>query len=155
MTTAEASLIEEGYRLFASCSRPQHFTNHTHCCECAEHDETLNCYDRDNISREALGNGGWDPVTFTTEAGFKYYFPALVRVALTATGDDYYLDQFLFHLNYKGDENRFWLAFNKEQRDFTHNVLLHLLDSRAEEIEVNMNSDDLMTAIALWSSAGA
>jgi hypothetical protein len=45
---------------FASCARPQHFTNFRHCCECAEHDELLRWRDRDTLRVEDVGNPVWD-----------------------------------------------------------------------------------------------
>lgn len=58
---------------FAHEPRPEHFTNYTHCEECAEHDETLRAHHPDTIAEEHVGHAGWDPICFITEAGFRYY----------------------------------------------------------------------------------
>ena len=64
---------------FGECHRPEHFTNYTHCCECAEHDDLLRSRDRVTLSIADVGNAGWDPICFVTNEGFQYYLPALVR----------------------------------------------------------------------------
>ena len=66
--------------------KPEHFTNHCHCCECAEHDATLLAYDVDSIGREQLGNPGWDPSCFASVEGLLYYMPALIRLNLVDHG---------------------------------------------------------------------
>src|SRR4030095_7043061 len=62
--------------------KPEHFTNYRHCCECAEHDETLLAYDVNTIGVEQLGNPGWDPLCFATAEGLLYYLPALIRLTI-------------------------------------------------------------------------
>jgi hypothetical protein len=93
----EKELIE---RVRVACRdepRPEHFTNYGHCCECAEHDATLRAATPEMIGLKELGNPGWDPICFITPVGFRYYLPALARLAL-GRGEAYYLGQFLFHL---------------------------------------------------------
>ena len=68
-------------RLF-NVPKPEHFTNYRHCCECAEHDETLLAQDVNSIGIEQLGNPGWDPLCFISPEGFLYYLPALIRITL-------------------------------------------------------------------------
>ena len=94
-SSVQENLIEKVAAVFGKVARPDHFTDHTHCCECAEHDDTLRVHSPDSIPREALGHAGWDPMTFATDVGFRYYLPAMINFALTASGDDYYIDQFL------------------------------------------------------------
>ncbi len=66
------------------------------CCECEEHNATLASHDVDSISLKELGNAGWDPMCFASDAAFLYYLPAMFRLAFE---DRYYVDQLLFHLN--------------------------------------------------------
>src|SRR5262249_49177662 len=73
--------IQHAKRLFNG-PKPEHFTKYRHCCECAEHDETLLAYDVNTIGVEQLGNPGWDPLCFATSEGFLYYLPALMRITL-------------------------------------------------------------------------
>jgi len=75
--------IQHAKRLF-NVPKPEHFTNYRHCCECAEHDETLLAQDVNSIGIEQLGNPGWDPLCFASPDGFLYYFPALIRITLDA-----------------------------------------------------------------------
>ena len=78
--------------------KPEHFTNFNHCEECEEHDQTLLALDIDIIGIDELGNPGWDPICFASPEGKKYYLPALIRLSLDTMMDEFYLDQFLFHL---------------------------------------------------------
>lgn len=73
--------MQEALELFGETPRPEHFTNHTHCSECAEHDETLRNETLESLSYDHL-RPGWDPLCFINPEGFQYYFPALVRLAL-------------------------------------------------------------------------
>jgi hypothetical protein len=87
--------------------KPAHFTNHCHCCECAEHDATFVAHDVDSIGIEQLGNPGWDPLCFVSPEGFLYYLPALIRITLDtmAKPQERYLDQLLFHLIRDGKDH--------------------------------------------------
>jgi hypothetical protein len=51
--------IPEARRLF-TVLKPAHFTNYRHCCECAEHDDTLLTANIDSIRLQQLGNTGND-----------------------------------------------------------------------------------------------
>lgn len=62
---------------FGAVPRPEHFTDFTHCCECAEHDEALRSRDRASLRIEDVGNPGWDPLCFCSAEGIAYFFPAL------------------------------------------------------------------------------
>ena len=73
-------LLTEAEEIFGSTPRPEHFTNYRHCCECAEHDETLRSATPETLSYESV-RPGWDPLCFVSPQGFQYYFPALVRLA--------------------------------------------------------------------------
>jgi hypothetical protein len=67
---------------FGDVPKPDHFTNYTHCEECAEHDETLRTHDRDTPLVSHVDNPGWDPLCFTSPHGKAYYMPALAKFAL-------------------------------------------------------------------------
>ena len=139
-------LLEKAYSLFPSSERPAHFTDPGHCEECKDHDDTLLANTREKVSYEVLGNPGWDPICFVNEEGFKYYFPALVRLALEGTCDEYYIDQFLFHVT----QNSSCTSFSDEQSVFVEKVLEYLLEHKAEDIERNLDTDDLLAAIEHW-----
>ena len=147
-------LISKATEVFGKVQRPEHFTDHTHCCECAEHDEVLQKYTPDTITRQALGHAGWDPITFATDTGFRYYLPALIRMALTGTGNDYYIDQFLSQVIRDGPRNSRWLACNAEERAVVLSALQALLEERTEEVDQWLDADRLMQAIGIWSDDG-
>lgn len=147
-------LIDEASAVFGEVPRPEHFTDYTHCCECAEHDEVLRKYTTDTITREALGHAGWDPMTFATDAGFRYYLPALIRMALTKRGDDYYIDQFLSQVIRDGPRNNRWLACSQKERAVVLKALHVLLEERTEEVDNWLDADRLVQAIEIWSDDG-
>jgi len=144
-------LIDEATEVFGKVPRPEHFTDYTHCCECAEHDDVLRKHTADTITREALGHAGWDPMTFATDAGFRYYLPALIRMALTRNGDDYYIDQFLSQVIRDGPRNSRWLACSVEERAVVLKALHLMLEERTEEVDNWLDADRLMQAIDIWS----
>jgi hypothetical protein len=153
-TLSHKTLIEEATAIFGKVARPEHFTDYTHCFECAEHDDILSAHAPDTITREALGHAGWDPMTFATDTGFRYYLPALIRMALTQEGDSYYIDQFLSQLIRDGPRNSRWQACTAEERAVVVNALHVLLEDRAAEIEICCDADRLIEAIEIWSDDG-
>src|SRR5262245_4858278 len=110
----EASMLDDasvhgGVRAaFARCERPEHFTDYTHCEECAEHHDLLRSRDNDTLRIADVGNPGWDPLCYVDPAGLGYFFPGLARLALEDPDPEYgwYPQQLLFHLTYEGAENR-------------------------------------------------
>jgi hypothetical protein len=77
-------LVEEA---FAAAPRPEHFTNDTHCDECREHDELMRSRDRASLTVEDVGDT-WTPLPFLTPEGYRYYMPAMIRLALSEEGED-------------------------------------------------------------------
>ena len=142
-------ILQEAIDLFGSVPRPEHFTDYTHCCECAEHDETLRKESIETLSYDCV-RPGWDPLCFISPEGFQYYFPALVRLALESTGENYFIDQLVFHLELDGKRNARYLKFTSEQRRFVVKLLQYLFETRAEDIEENFDSDALLRAIEIW-----
>ncbi len=137
--------------LFSS-KRPNHFVDYTHCEECAEHDEVLRNSRIDTIGLDELGNPGWDPMCFVDVYGFKYYLPALIRLCVQSNENNYYIDQFLFHITYGATEKQFLESFSDNERNFVATFLHYLVDTKAERIEENMDTDDLFKAIELWGN---
>ena len=136
-----APLLSEVERVFAM-PRPGWFVNANHCCECAEHEETLQAHNVETLGLESVGSPAWDPVCFISNAdGFKYFLPALARLACGA-GQDYYLSQFLFHLN--GERVA---TFTKDQRRAVENLLWALSETLARDIEDADDYHDLEWAL--------
>lgn len=151
-----AELTQQVEAAFSEVPRPAQFTDRKHCCECAEHDETLGAFEPETIGLEQLGKPGWDPICFVLPAGFLYYFPAMVRLVLDPAGADDYLEQFLFHMTYEGEESRYFRHFSEPQRRAALAVLHHLGAHKAARIEEWNLAADLDAALALWSKlAGA
>ncbi len=145
-------LLTEAGRLFTA-EKPEHFTDYRHCCECAEHDETLRNTDIKQIGLAELGNPGWDPLCFCSADGMKYYLPALVRLSLDTVNEDFYFAQLLFHLEYAGAENRLINSCSSMQRRFIADFLKFMIEQHPEQIEENFCSDEALRAYQLWSDS--
>jgi hypothetical protein len=140
-------------KLIFNETKPLHFTNYQHCCECAEHDETLVAHDRDSIGLEQLGSPSWDPLCFSSAEGLIYYMPALIRLTLDTIGNprETYLDQMLFHLIRDGNDNTLVCACSKEQRDFIAKFLEYLIDNYSAQIDAAVfSTDDILRAHEIW-----
>lgn len=147
------NLLEEAIEIFGGTPRPEHFTNYRHCCECAEHDETLRRATLETLSCDNL-RPGWDPLCFITPEGFQYYFPVLVRLALQGTAETYFIDRLIFHLKLDGKRNCRYLKFTPGQRSYVVKLLQYLVETRADEIEENFDSDALFRTIEIWEEEG-
>ena len=134
--------------------RPAWFVNAKHCCECADHDELLSSRDLHSLKLEDVNNAGWDPVCFTTSEGFRYYIPALVRLALeSATTSDWYFPQLLFHLIGDGPQNRRVVCCSTAQQAAIATFLWHVLESNSELIAEYGIEEELQRAIEIWSES--
>ncbi len=141
-------------KILFNVPKPAHFTNYQHCCECAEHDETLLAFDIDSIGPQQLGHPSWDPLCFTSAEGFIYYMPALVRLTLETIDNpqEMYLEQLLFHLIQDGRDNRLVRACSTGQRKFIADFLEYLIEYHAAKIEAGVTyADDILKAHEIWS----
>jgi hypothetical protein len=153
--TAEAdeAILKRVHSAFESVPKPEHFTNFEHCSECKEHDDTLRAATRETIKREALGNCGWDPITFSSADGIAYYFPTLARLALLPHIWPYhgwYGDQLLSHLAPSSQDARFLVWCSPFQRSAVYAFIEHMAATRAVAIN-NFGCDDyLHAALLAW-----
>jgi hypothetical protein len=109
--------------------RPAWFVNARHCCECAEHEAELQAETVDTLRREVLGDGGWDPVAFISNPdGFKYFMPALARLAY-GIGPDFHLTSFLIYL-----QPERIATFDERQSAAVERLLVHLGMALAGEL---------------------
>jgi hypothetical protein len=116
--------------------RPDWFVDAKHCCECAEHEAELQAETVETLRREVMGDGGWDPVVFIANPdGFKYFMPALARLACI-TGPEYFLGRFLTYLHADRVE-----SFTDRQRVAVEALLLHLGDVLGPEIDAGMDRE--------------
>ncbi len=139
--------------LFAGSPRPKHFTDYTHCSECLEHDETLRAYTVETLTLEPISHWGWDPICFINPEGFRYYFPALVRLALTpqvSVREDSYRSLLLFHLSYTDDRMRHFSLFTLRQKEAVLALLRHIQAHHQETIALEDDEETLATAIQQW-----
>lgn len=143
-------------KLIFDAPKPAHFVDRLHCCECAEHDETLAAHDVDSIGMEQLGHPGWDPMCFSSPEGMMYYLPAMIRLTLDTMDSPQaaYLDQMLFHLIQDGADNRLVSACSREQREFVADFLEHLIENYCPQIEAGaFSADDILKAHGIWRAA--
>lgn len=131
--------------------KPEHFTNHEHCDECAEHDQTLLNSSIAEISMKELGNPGWDPICFASAEGTKYYMPALIRLCFETLQDDFYFAQLLFHLEIDGPKNELLCACDVRQRKFIHDFVEYMLLQHTQVLEDNFCGDDALRVLELWA----
>jgi hypothetical protein len=112
---------------FAGTPRPDHFTSHTHCCECAETDAFFQAHTPGTFGAltdplETM------PVAFLTQDAFAYLAPGILRY-LARTGEHYNTGDVLFHL-----ENR-WQTFTPEQQSALRDLLYIAYERLKSEIE--------------------
>ena len=152
--SSDAQVLEAIQEAFAGCTRPRHFTNYTHCSECAEHDEVLRSRDVQTLRIEDVGNPGWDPICFISPEGFAYYVPALARLALAQPAEPHgwYGQQLLFHLCSDGRGNQRIGVCTPEQRRSIVRLLHHIVETRAELVDSYACSDDLFRVFDYWSN---
>jgi hypothetical protein len=144
-------IIERAFTVFQNVERPAHFTNFNHCCECREHDEVLLAGTPATISRSDLGTMAWDPITFTTGTGFRYYIPGLIRVVLTQTGDNNYYEQFLWHMASPDQVKERCPEITEEECEVISETLEYLLNHRTTEIDEECMADTLLAAVESWT----
>ncbi|MEE4377848.1 MAG: hypothetical protein V2J55_10110 [Candidatus Competibacteraceae bacterium] len=146
------SWFEESRQEF-KIERPLHFTNYRHCCECAEHDQTLISNNIDTIGLDELGSPGWDPICFCNPQGKIYYMPALIRLSLETINDHFYFEQLLFHLEHDGDNNDSFLNCSQSQKKFIKHFLEYMIVQYSKQIDQNMCADEVLRTYEIWSNA--
>lgn len=142
--------IDWAERLF-QMEKPDNFTDLNHCDECDEHNGTLKNSDVKTIGMDQLGSPAWDPICFCSVEGKLYYTPAFIRLSLDTIEEDFYLDQFLFHLIWDGDKNKYYQACSLEQRKFIASFLTYMLENHSAQLEDNFCDDNLLQAHQIWS----
>ena len=101
--------------------RPAWFVNAKHCCECAETEAALQALSPAAVDLRIAGSGG--PFTLISNPdGFKYFLPALARLAY----DSQYLRDFLSQIWYLRTD-----TFDIRQRAAVEALLMHLAVSLA------------------------
>ena len=151
----DAEALSHVRAAFGTIARPAQFTNRSHCCECAEHDDLLASRDLDSLALEDVGNAGWDPICFATDEAFMYFFPALARLALDEPGHQgWYFEQLLFHLTYEDAANRRLRAATPVQRRAVLSLLRHVGATRSARLREYRCEERLDQALRVWSLPG-
>ena len=152
--TTAADIVSRAYRAFSSFARPEHFTDHTHCPECAEHDQTMRSRPLSAIGVVQLGNPGWCPIPFLTEQAYGYVMPRLVELALASSVErpgESFVFSFLLALT-PAPEHRKLDYFTREQTDAVLQSVHYMRDHMQPVVEQACCEEDLVQAIARWSS---
>lgn len=137
---------------FRDAPKPEHFMDHTHCEECAQHDELLRTRDRDTLRIEDVGNVGWQPLSSCSPEGMAYYMPALARLALTDSyAYGWYGDTLHIHLSCNGSENAFLKHCTPRQRQAVANFLRYL-NTRFTDTRLRLTEpEEMEQCAATWS----
>lgn len=153
MMTTQLQAIAAVDQAFGSLPKPEHFTNYTHCEECAEHDELLRNRDRETLVIDDVGNPGWDPICFSSPEGMAFYMPCLARLALTEPmhEHDWYGEQLLFHLYSGAANNRLYEYCNAEQRAAVALLIGAMIETHSADIESFSSEDEFLRAYEIWS----
>lgn len=138
---------------FAGVPRPMHFTDFSHCPECAEHDERLQASDGRTLGREFVAYPACDPFCVALPASFAYFLPALARLALAAPHADHgwYGAQLRFHLDEARRANGFHALCTPAQRAAVAALIGHLLDTRRSAIELECATEAFFACYRFWA----
>jgi hypothetical protein len=145
-------IVGAAYRAFAGFKRPEHFTDHTHCPECAEHDQTMRSRPLSAIGVVELGNPGWSPITFLTEEAYGYVMPRLIELAVSSSVErpgESFVFAYLLALT-PAPEHRKLDYFTREQTAAVLESLHYMRDQMMPVIEAECCEDDLAQAITRW-----
>jgi len=109
--------------------RPEKFTDHPYCDECAEADAYFQTFDRETFA-EVTDGPETLPLSFLTQDAFIYYWPSMARW-ITRSGKYYCVGDVLFHLENRVD------ALTPEQMSATRDHLYAVYDALKPEIEAS------------------
>ena len=151
---SKEEIINDAYRAFSSFLRPEHFTDYTHCEECAEHDATMRSCSLPDIGANQVGNPGWSPIPFLTEQAYGHVMPRLLELALNNSfnsDNDPFVFQYLLALT-PTPEHRKLDNFTPEQARVILNSLCYIRDNMMGVIEDECCQSNLVEAITLWQT---
>jgi hypothetical protein len=112
---------------FAAVARPEKFTDHAYCEECAEANEYFRGFTPITLA-DVSDPPETLPLSFLTDQAFRYLLPGILRW-LPRTGRQYCVGDVLFHV-----ENRLH-TLNAEQRAALRDLLYVVYDRLKKEIE--------------------
>lgn len=149
ISAADQAILARIEHVFEGLQKPEHFTEHQHCDECADHDATLRAKTRKTLNRKDLGTQGWDPIVFCNVEAIAYLFPALAHHALLPDLSEYgvYCDSLLYHLAHGHVSTEFFLWCQPAQQQTIYDLIQHLAATRAEFL----NPEDVQAALSIWA----
>jgi hypothetical protein len=105
---------------FGHLPRPEHFTNHQHCCECFDADRFFQALTPSTFALVAEPPETL-PISFLTPDAFRYFMPGLMRMA-AREGREYCLGAILFQLEFRLD------TFTAGEREAVRDMLYEVYD---------------------------
>lgn len=157
MTAARADreVLRRIEAAFAELGRPPHFTDFTHCAECAEHEQRLQVCAVHGLALDDVAHAAWDPFCVALPASFAYFFPSLARLALASPDVEHgwYGRQLLFHLQEARRTNGFHALCTSPQRAAIAALLRHLLETRAALIDDARDAEAFVDCYCFWADA--
>ena len=143
--------------VFGPVPRPPKFTDHPYCSECEDHDETLQAHTRESLTANEIGSPAWCPITMITPDAFRYWMPALARLALEPEDPTWgWTGELLIqsHLRRNGPRNDRWEACSPEERACIARFIEHLIYTRGEIIERYDMQHEALDVFSIWSDSG-
>lgn len=122
-----AGCFEAIDRAFAGSARPEKFTDHPYCDECADADEYFRQFTPVALA-DVTEPPETLPISFLTDEALSYLMPGILRW-LPRTGGQYCIGDVLFHV-----ENRLH-AFDTAQRAAIRDLLYVVYDRLKPEID--------------------
>lgn len=133
--------------------RPQVFNDFLNVDdEFREHNALLQSRDHQSLTREDLGSVGWNPVGCMNVAGWRYWLPALGRIALsTETADrGYFMWDLLVYLK-NPESNPAFLSLTQQEREAVARFLKEATPFVRENLEPEVEVEyDLKPVQLQW-----
>jgi hypothetical protein len=102
----------------------------------------------ESLSFEDVGNPGWNPTCLLSQEGFRYWFPALVRIACEDQQNGYWEDLFGFFL--RPDHGR-QQAFHPREQGVILQIFDWLLTLRGSEPRLGVgNWESVQENARVW-----
>jgi len=79
--------------------------------------------------------------------------PSFIRLSLESMDDEFYFEQFLFHLQSDGEKNHLWVSCNREQRDFIFSFVEYVILNHSEKLDYEFCADQALRVQAIWARA--
>ncbi|WP_235492173.1 DUF6714 family protein [Paracidovorax avenae] len=146
---------------FSENLRPREFNDFLNVDdEFREHNALLQSRDHQSLTREDLGSVGWNPVGCMNVAGWRYWLPALGRIALSTERADrgYFMWDLLVYLK-NPESNPAFLSFTRHEREavarFLKEATPFVRENLEPEVEVEYGLKPVQLQWEMFSRAEA